>query len=51
MCHGLRSLFFFFPKSYFHFLKRVEGLAQDNNGSDKIGLVTLPQKVNKKKNR
>jgi len=49
MCHGLGSLFFFSFKSYFHFLKRLWGLAQDNYSPDKIGLVTLPQKVNKKK--
>lgn len=41
--------FFFSLQSYFHFLKRLWGLARDNYGPDKIGLVTLPQKVNKKK--
>lgn len=41
------SLFAF--KSCSHFPKRWWGLAQDNYGPDKIGLVTLPQKANKKK--
>ena len=41
--------FFFSLKSYFHFLKRIQGSAQDNYGPDKIGWVILPQKVNKEK--
>lgn len=49
MYHGLGSLFFFSLKSYFHFLKRIQGSAQDNYGPDKIGWVILPQKVNKEK--
>lgn len=38
-------------KNYFHSLKILWDLTQDNYGPNKIGWVTLPQKVNGKKIR